>query len=64
MITLQDALQTADRAVLAYYGRGHPLGATNSPHELYEVHNCHAPRTSLHETIVLLYPVKFHPISR
>ncbi|CAL5228244.1 g11342 [Coccomyxa viridis] len=34
---MQGALQAADRAVLAYYGRGHPLGATNLPHELYEV---------------------------
>ena len=53
MISLQDALQTADRAVLAYYGRAHPLGTTNLPHELYEVHSCHAPRSSLHGTILL-----------
>ena len=37
---VQAALQAADRAVLAYYGRGHPLGATNLPHELYEVKPC------------------------
>ncbi len=34
---MQGALQAADRAILAYYGRGHPLAATNLPHELYEV---------------------------
>ncbi len=44
MMSLQSALQTSDRAVLAYYGRNHPLGATNLPHELYEVQDRHTPK--------------------